>query len=95
MTDDDVNRRWMAIVRAQPLPLEDACRSMLEHLFDAASTRIADDVRGTVALDEAETSLGTLLDDMRQQARILRIDALVPSALVSALERRCPLPPFC
>jgi hypothetical protein len=63
---------------------------MLDALLDEVADRV-----GPAEVDEACANLGILIADLVQQCRILRLDAIPPFALVSALERLGPLRPFC
>jgi hypothetical protein len=77
------------------LPVDDAASALLDVLVDAAAERSLKDDPTNVRRDEAVTHLRILFDDMTQQSRILRFDAIHAPNVVDALERLCPLWPFC
>ena len=99
---DDPRGRLQAVIDAAHLPIDPPCRALLTTLVDVAVARLA---AGTVAnsaafagpspIDGAVVALQRLIDDMTQQSRILRFDAIHEPNVVSALTRLCPLWPFC
>ncbi len=95
MTEHDIALRLQAVVGRAHLPLDEACREKLARVIDHGIARLRDEDQSQAAVERAVDRLRSLIDDMTQQARILRFDALHEPNLISALERLCPLPPFC
>ena len=87
-------RLW-AVVAGVRLPIDAGARLLLDRLVAIAVERLQRDDADTARIDEAVDDLRRLVDDMTQQARILRFDALHPPQVVGALARARPLWPFC
>jgi hypothetical protein len=94
LIDDELRQRFTAIVDEVRLPIDARCRALLAALIDVGVTRIQHEDAAS-RVDEAADRLRSLLDDMTQQSRILRFDALHVPNFESALDRRCPMWPFC
>ena len=94
MIDDDLRRRFTAIVDEARLPIDPRCRALVDALIDVGIARMQSDDAAASRVDEATDHLRVLFDDMTQQSRILRFDALYEPTLASALERWGPLWPF-
>ena len=91
---DEAEARFAAIVARVRLPIVGDCAALLDVLVRAGAARLVAD--GAIdRLGEAEDNLRTLMADMTQQSRILRFDAIHEPNLASALQRLCPLWPFC
>ena len=84
-----------AMVARSRLPMDPRCRVLLDALLDAAAERMARDDAAALRDAEALVNLRAMFDDLVQQSRILRFDALHAPAVVGALERLCPSWPFC
>lgn len=95
MIDDELRRRFVAIVDEVHLPIDPRCRAFIAALIEVAIGRLQADDAAPSRVDEAMDHLRLLLDDMTQQSRILRFDALHVPNVESALERHCPMWPFC
>ncbi len=88
MIDDEVRRRLVAVVDALRLPIDARCRALVDALIELGVARLqAEGSDDAAEVDAAVDHLRLLLDDMTQQARILRFDALHEPTLASALER--------
>lgn len=83
------------VVARSRLPVDERAMALLAALVDAGCERVArDDPLGSRG-DEAVAAFRSLFDDMTQQSRILRFDAIHAPNVVDALERLCPRWPFC
>ena len=94
MLDEELAARLRAVIARTALPIDDEARGMLERLVRVAVEGMQADDPGGERIDEAVQALRALVDDMTQQVRILRLDAIHPIVVVGALERACPLWPF-
>ncbi len=109
--DDDLDARLRRVVVRIRLPVADDCARLFDRLIAVAVERVAetdarraddaatamrpDDAVHATRRDEAVDAFRRIVDDVTQQARILRLDALPAPAVVQALARLCPLWPFC
>jgi hypothetical protein len=94
VTPDEVARMFASRIAAVRIPFDPVARTLLAALVDEATLRMAaPDAAGR--MDELRVNVDALLADLVQQCRILRFDTIPPLALISALERLCPLWPFC
>ena len=91
MPDEAIDDRLRAVLARARLPIDDECGLLLERLVADGAARVRDAGDADIAVQH----LRELLDDMTQQSRILRFDGLHAPNLHSALERLCPLWPFC
>ncbi len=90
---DDIERRLAAVIATCRVPIGARCRSLLDTLVAQGVETLS--MAPEPDLDAAEAGLRRLLDDMVQQTRNQRFEALHEPSFFSALHRLCPLPPFC
>ena len=94
MLDEELLARLGAVIARIALPVDDDACELLDRLVHAAVARMQHDDPGGLRIDDAVQALRALVDDMTQQVRILRLDAIHPIVVVGALERGCPPWPF-
>ncbi len=92
---DPLQAAVAVFVARSRLPVDDPALAWLDALVVAAAARMRDDDPAGSRIDEALGNLRSLFDDITQQSQILRFDAIHAPNVVGALERLCPLWPFC
>lgn len=91
----DLEERLRGVRSRMRVPLAPDGGALLDMLIAIGLARFGTEDAPDRRTDEALDNFRRLIDDITQQARILRLDTIPAPGLVRALERLCPLWPWC